>query len=229
MSSENKALIWGLEHEKGNPIPQAVKFIIEEESPLFSAPQCPIFESQHSLHASADLKRVFKDNKHTLPPDTVIALSFGSDNEYVIVEKDTEAPVQKPDYLMRVEDDKIHVFSTDQHTVSISDIVAILTINKCCQDYIRTTTQNEKGMRKQSLDDMLSTLSPHVSHLHSQLQAAKEEGRRYEEVVLDICTDEFLLTCEQSQKVLALLLASIQKLVEEEKDYEIADSVPYCQ
>jgi len=81
MSSENKALIWGLEHEKGNPIPQAVKFIIEEESPLFSAPQCPIFES----------------------------------------------------------------------------------------------------------------------------------------------------TCEQSQKVLALLLASIQKLVEEEKDYEIADSVPYCQ
>jgi hypothetical protein len=232
MKPKEKVLIWGLEHEKDDPIPRAVKFIIEVEHPLFSVQKCQLFEGTNSLHPSRDLIQAFKHNERTLPQGAIIAPAFGMANDYEIVIDGTgEELPHKPDYVMRKEDRNINVYSVDHHVVSISDIVAILTIHKCCEDYIRVTTQKEKDVIKKPLDEILSSLSTPVTNLHSLLQTAKEEGRRYEEVVLDLCTDEFLMTCDQSLKVLALLLASIQKLVEEEEDGDASlnADVPYHQ
>ena len=74
----------------------------------------------------------------------------------------------------------------------------------------------EKDIAQKLLDDMLDKLKTPVSDLYKRFELAKEEGQGYEELVLNICTDEFGMTLNQALKTLALMLASVQKLFEED-------------
>lgn len=151
MNPKENVLIWGLEYVDGASAPRAVKFVVEIEQPFFSVPECPIYKSAKSLCPSVELKMAFEYKGVMLPEDVAIAPVLECENEYVV---STEAvdesgnnghDVQKPDFVIRKEDGKINAYTVEQHAVNISDLVAILTIHKCCEDYIRVTTQKVRN------------------------------------------------------------------------------------
>lgn len=220
MKPKDNVLIWGLEHVKGDVTPRALKFIFEMEHPLFSIDQCPIFESERSLAPSPELVMGFEYNNIELPDDMVVMPVPESDCEYCIsttaTQIDTSTGLKEPDFVVRVEDDKINVYLVEQQVVDISDVVPVLQLHKCCEDFIRLKTKKEKDIAQKPLDDILKELKTPVNDLYKRLELAKDDGQRYEELVLNICTDEFGMTLNQALKTLALMLASMQKLFEED-------------
>jgi hypothetical protein len=220
MEPKENVLLWGLEHVDGNAAPRALKLIFEMEHPLFSIDQCSIFEAERSLAPSPELVMGFGYNNISLPDDTVVMPVPESEDEYCIsttaTQIDTTTGLKKPDFVVRVEDGKINVYLVEQQVVDISDVVPVLQLHKCCEDFIRLKTQKEKNIAQKPLDDILEELKIPVSDLHKRFEVANEEGQRYEELILNICTDEFGMTLNQALKTLALMLASMQKLFEED-------------
>ena len=220
MEPKENVLLWGLEHVDGNMAPRALKFIFEIEHPLFSINQCPIFEAERSLAPSPELVMGFGYSNISLPDDTVVMPVPESEDEYCIsataTQIDTTTGLKKPDFVVRIEDGKINVYLVEQQIVDISDVVPVLQLHKCCEDFIRLKTQKEKSIAQKPLNDILEELKIPVEDLHKRFEVAKEDGQRYEELVLNICTDEFGMTLNQALKTLALMLASMQKLFEED-------------
>lgn len=219
MKPKDNVLMWGLEHVDGDTTPRSMKFVFEMEHSLFSIDQCPIFEAERSLAPSPELVMGFGYNNVPLSDDTVVMPVPEGEGEYCITttntQVDTSTGLKKPDFVVRVEDDKINVYLVEQQVVDISDLVIVLQLHKCCEDFIRLNTQKDKDIAQKPLDDLLEELKIPVSDLYKRFEAAMEQGQRYEELVLNVCTDEFGMTLNQALKTLALMLASMQKLFEE--------------
>jgi hypothetical protein len=220
MKPKENVLLWGLEHVEGDVAPRAMKFIFEMEHPLFSINQCPIFEAEGSLAPSPELVMGFGYNNISLSDDTVVMPVPEGEDEYCITttatQIDTATGLKKPDFVVRIEEGKVNVYLVEQQVVDISDVVPVLQLHKCCEDFIRLKTQKEKSIAQKPLNDILEELKIPVEDLHKRFEVAKEDGQRYEELVLNICTDEFGMTLNQALKTLALMLASMQKLFEED-------------
>lgn len=220
MKPKENVLLWGLEHVDGDMAPRALKFIFEMEHPLFSIDECPIFEAERSLAPSPELVMGFGYNDIQLPDDTVVMPVPEREDEYCITTTATQVNVstglKKPDFVVRVEDGKINAYLVEQQVVDISDVVHVLQLHKCCEDFIRLKTQKDKDIAQKPLNNILEELKIPVKDLHKRFELASEKGERYEELILNICTDEFGMTLNQALKTLALMLASMQKLFEED-------------
>jgi len=228
MEPEEKALIWGLEWVDGDNTPQAVKFIMEVKCFLGTLAECPIYKKADSLSPSQALEKAFIEKDMTLSKGTEIMplLEAGGGNEYVVTTKDGDKGIC---YILRQEGEGIDVYNVEEHVVRTNDIVNIIGLHKCCEDFIRVTTQKEKAIRTKSITELIANLATPAENLHTQMKAAHEEGLLYEEFILNTCTDEFGLTYDQSLKVLALLRASIEEYTEEAEVHTKDDhmDVPY--
>ena len=91
----------------------------------------------------------------------------------------------------------------------ITDLLSVVTLQKMAEDYIRLV----KGKEEEDIETMLPKLADGVNMVLKALRKGEAEGKRYEQVVVDLCR-EINLTKEQTQKVLCLMIASV-KLVEE--------------
>lgn len=105
-------------------------------------------------------------------------------------------------FIMECDDKKIVCW--------ITDLLTVLTLQKMCEDYIRLMKGEEET---EDIEKLLPKLTDSVNLIIKQLRKGAEEGKRYEETVIDLC-QEMNLTREQTKKVLSIMIASV-KLVED--------------
>lgn len=104
-------------------------------------------------------------------------------------------------------------YPLNRANVKITDLTALLTLQKAVEDTIRLIEHGEDA-NVLDLEQLLSQLEPSIKNAIDSLQDYKKEGKLLEEAILDLCK-LWNLTRAQSELVLSLIIATV-KLTQEE-------------